>query len=134
MSLLTFRQDSAFILKNEMIAPYTDFLAFYAARNPMCNDVLHPGVSLLMFEMFFLCFPHHSIGHGVRIVFLQARCQTEHLICICSAESLYSAYARQRTGQCSGFVKNNGCRFRTVLKEPSSLNRDMVCTCFPHGR
>ena len=134
MSLLAFRNDSAFVLKNEMITPDTDFLALYAARNPMCNDILHPGVSLLMFEMFFLCFPHHSICHGMRIMLLQARCEAEHLIRICTAKSFHPAHTRQRTGQCSGFVKNYCCCFRTVLQEPSSLNGDMICACFPHGR
>ena len=133
LPLLSLRKPASFIFKNEMVASDQSALSFNGTCDAVGNDILHLCVPLLMDQGSFFRFTYDRIRDGMREMFLQAGCQTEHLFLIAFAECNHLAHARGSTGQGTGLIKYDRIRLRDCLQELAALHIDMMIAALSHG-
>ena len=124
--LLACGQDAALILEHEVLTADDDLFTADAAGHAVRDDVIHLGVALLMPQTAALGLGHDGLRHGVGVVLLQARGQTQHLRLIPAAEGDDLRHARHGVGQRAGLVEHEGLRLRNGLKEAPALDGDMI--------
>ena len=99
----------------------------------MGHDVLHLRVVLLVGQAPALGLLHHGGGHGVGIVLLQTRRQTQHLLSVVTPEGDHVLHRGDGVGEGTGLVEHHGIRLGHGLQEAATLDGDVIAAALPHG-
>ena len=125
---------AALVLEDEMIAADDDLMSLDRAGNAVRHDVFHAGMIFLVVQAAPPGLLDHGVGQRMRIVLLETRGQTQHIILGSSAEGHDLRHTRLGIGERAGLVKDDGIRPRDRLKEAAALDRRMMLTALAHGR
>ena len=132
--LLPCRDDAVLILKDKVMAADDDLLPVDTAGNAMCDQILHARMALLVAQAAARRLGDDRFGHGVRIMLLQAGCQTQHVRFLVAAEGHDLRNLWLGTRQRTGLVKDDRVGFRHSLKESATLNGQMMIARLFHRR
>ena len=134
LCLLAGGNAAALVFEDKVRAADEDLFLIHHARNAVGDDVLHLGMILLVRQAAGLGFLDHGVGHGVRIVFLQARGKAQHLALFVAAKGDDLRDGGGRIGERAGLVEDDSVRLRDGLEEASALDGDMMAAALAHGR
>ena len=124
---------AALVLENEVGATDEGLFAVYHAGDAVGHDVLHLRVVLLVGQAPALGLLHHGGGHGVGIVLLQTRRQTQHLLSVVTPEGDHVLHRGDGVGEGTGLVEHHGIRLGHGLQEAATLDGDVIAAALPHG-
>ena len=123
-----------FILKNKMPASDQRPDSIDGTGDPVCHDIFHLRVPLLVDQASLRSLPDDRIGDRVGEMFLQAGRKAQKLILIMIPKGNDLAHTRCGVGQGSGFVKDDRIGLSDCLQELAALDVDMMVAALPHGR
>ena len=132
--LILRRDDTAFILKDEVGAADKDPFPIDITDNTVGHQILYLGMELIMGQSPLFGFLYDCVGHGVGKMLFQASRQPQHFCFLPSAEGNDSLHPGAGVGQGAGLVKDNDIRCRHGFQELAALDGDMGLACLPHGR
>ena len=106
---------AALVFKDEVRAADENRFVVYHAGNAVRDDVLHLRVVLLMAQAPLLRGLHDGVCHRVRVVLLEARGQTQHVLFLIIGESHNARDLWHGVGECAGLVEDDSVCVRNGL-------------------
>ena len=114
------------ILEDEVVTADDDLLSLDTAGDAVGDDILHAGVPLLVVQLAPRGLGYNGLGHGVRIVLLKARGQTQHVGLAVFAEGHDLRHLRFGAGERAGLVEDDGVGLGDGLEEAPALDRQVI--------